>query len=78
MEDEKNEAMITHIGNLPDAVKPKRVKKTQNFKWHIAVREDTFDDFREMKDEPGSDAFLKKLLKLYKFYKERKNAKTKQ
>ena len=54
----------------------KRVKKTQNFKSHIAVREETLKDFRELKDEPGSDAFLKKLLRLYEKYlkmKERKN-----
>jgi len=58
----------------------KRVKKTQNFKSHIAVREETLKDFRELKDEPGSDAFLKKLLHLYnkmqlfKKSKEEKNA----
>jgi len=54
----------------------KKGKKTQNFKSHIAVREETLKDFREMKDEPGSDAFLKKLLRLYEKYlklKEKKN-----
>ena len=74
MEDEKvGEAEVIAVA---EAIK-KVGKKTQNFKSHIAVREDTFKDFREMKDEPGSDAFLKKLLRLYeKFlkHKEKKNA----
>ena len=65
----------TDINAVAEAVK-RRAKKTQNFKWHIAVREETLKDFRELKDEPGSDAFLKKLLRLYEKYlkmKERKN-----
>jgi len=58
----------------------KKIKKTQNFKNHIAVRLDTFKDFKELKDEPGSDAFLKKLLRLYLKYlvmKEKKREKKK-
>lgn len=43
----------------------KRLRRSHNFKYHIAVREKTFKDFKELKDEPGSDAFLRKLLTLY-------------
>ena len=73
MEDEKTgEAEVIAVA---EAIK-KKTKKTQNFKSHIAVREETFKDFRELKDEPGSDAFLKKLLRLYEKYlkmREKKN-----
>jgi len=72
MEEEKvGESEVIAVA---EAIKKK--KKTQNFKSHIAVREETLKDFREMKDEPGSDAFLKKLLRLYKKFlkhKEKKN-----
>lgn len=62
------EQAVAIAENLSDAVEEiKKVskKKTQNFKNHIAVRDETFKDFKEIKDEPGSDAFIKKLLKLY-------------
>ena len=68
---------MTNIGVLPEAVAKDTKKKTQNFKNHIAVREETFKDFRDMKDEPGSDAFLKKLLNLYQKWLRMKKEKTK-
>ena len=68
----------TNLGALPEAVLPKkRIKRTQNFKNHIAVRKETFEDFKNLKDEPGSDAFMKKLLALYSKYSSFKEKKTK-
>jgi len=58
------------IAVLSEAVK--KTRRKHNFKNHIAVRKETFKEFRELKDEPGSDAFLKKLLDLYKRWQRRK------
>ena len=55
---------IDMSGILPEAVQKK--KRTQNFKNHIAVRDETMVDFRALKDEEGSDAFVKKILMVYR------------
>jgi len=65
MEEDVTQKAMTPTEAVEEIKKIKK-KKTQNFKSHIAVREETLKDFKETKDEPGSDAFIKKLLKCYK------------